>query len=40
LAGWHTSTPVSPKGAHKRLQHCPQPLHRLPSTPPPQLVAP
>jgi hypothetical protein len=34
------NTPVSPKGAHRRLQHWPQPLHKLPSTPPLQLLAP
>jgi hypothetical protein len=37
LAGWHTSTPVGPNGAHARLQHGPPQAGRPPSpttTPP------
>jgi hypothetical protein len=34
------NTPVGPYGAHKRLQHVPQPLQYSPSTPPVQRVAP
>jgi hypothetical protein len=40
LAGWQTDTPVSPYGAHSRLQQLPQPLQTVPSTPPEQLLAP
>ncbi len=31
LAGWHTSTPVGPKGAHSRLQQAPPQLGNPPS---------
>lgn len=34
------NTPVSAYGAQSLLQHSPQPVHRVPSTPPEQLVAP
>ena len=40
LAGWHTSTPVGPYGAQRRLQQSPHPPQTVPSTPSEQYVAP
>ena len=40
LAGWQIETPLSPNGAHSRLQQLPQPLQTVPSRSPAQLDEP
>ena len=40
LAGWQIEMPLSPNGAHSRLQQLPQPLQTVPSSSPEQLDEP